>query len=142
METGSWTVADSTAAATKAMVPRLLRPDVSGSRPACTALANSVSVPHGPIRAIGASRTERARPPRALGPAGADGADRAMGNADGVRERGARGPRARDVGPQQPRHHRLRRGGGRVGDGPRARLHLPHRRSPSRIGVLPRGIPD
>src|SRR5947208_1914505 len=47
-----------------ATVPRLWRPDVSGSRPDCTARANSVSVAAGPVLAIGRSAAVRALPPR------------------------------------------------------------------------------
>src|SRR4029077_6393503 len=62
--TGSRSVADSTAAVINAIVPRLRRPDVSGSRPAWIAAANSVTVPHVPVRPGGGSVTTRSSPPR------------------------------------------------------------------------------
>src|SRR2546423_4634780 len=66
MVTGSRSVADSTIASMKAIVPRLSRPDVSGSRPFSIASANSLIVPHGPVHSICLKGTLRARPPRGL----------------------------------------------------------------------------
>src|ERR1700674_568678 len=64
MTTGSRRVAESTMAAVRARVPRLLRPEVSGSAPVRTALATAANVPQGPVHVIDGSATVRALPSR------------------------------------------------------------------------------
>src|SRR5215467_8711687 len=66
MVTGCRSVADWTAASINAMVPRLCRPEVSGSRPVSTDVTNSVIVPNPPVRGVGVSEIVRDSPLRGV----------------------------------------------------------------------------
>src|SRR5262249_15961687 len=66
--------------------------------------------------------------------------DRAVGHHHGVRGVRAQRARARDLGPAESRHDRLRRRGGRVRDRARASVDLPDRRSPGPLSLAGRSL--